>query len=617
MCGIAGIINFTNKPVEQEKVQFMMNTLKHRGPDDEGIFIKDNFGLGHVRLSILDLSSAGHQPMFSNDGRYGIVFNGEIYNYIELKEELKSKYSFKTRTDTEVILAAYQQWGEACLDRFNGDFAFVIYDNKEKEFLGVRDRYGIKPFYYYKDQEQFIFASELKAIVPLLKKKAPNEKLIFEYLIYNRTDQSLETFFDGIVKLDHGHYFKIKNNKFSTHQWYKLADKIHPLDLSPEEYREELRSTSKLRLRSDVPVGISLSGGIDSSAVTSILYHDFGLHEIKSFSAVYGKDKWADESNFIDEYNSQLKNMFFTNIDADTFFNDFQKFLIAQNEPVAAIGPYAQYKVMELAHGNVVVTLDGQGADEQLGGYHYFFGGYFKELLRTKQLLRFLSEASYYLKKHKSFYAFKYLAFYLLPVKYKKNIGSKLFGSVNKDFYNRLNSRSTIDEDLYNPNTLNESLLQHFEHKLEHLLKWDDHNSLAFSIESRVPFLDHNLVEKTLSTPPERKIYKAETKHILRESVKDILPHKIYKRRDKKGFTTPADEWFNNEKFVAYIDDLLNSESFRTRGYFNAEDCKRKFELHKNLKADVTKDIWKWINLEFWFRTYIDNSNIKINDTMH
>jgi len=351
--------------------------------------------------------------------------------------------------------------------------------------------------------------------------------------------------------------------------------------------------------------------------VTSVLYHDFGLHEIKSFSAVYGKDKWADESNFIDEYNSELKNMFFTKIDADTFFNDFQKFLIAQNEPVAAIGPYAQYKVMELAHGNVVVTLDGQGADEQLGGYHYFFGGYFKELLSTRQLLRFLSEASYYLKKHKSFYAFKYLAFYLLPVKYKKNIGSKLFGCVNKDFFNRLNSSSTIDEDLYNPNTLNESLLQHFEHKLEHLLKWDDHNSLAFSIESRVPFLDHNLVEKTLSTPPERKIYKADTKHILRESVKDILPQKIYQRRDKKGFTTPADEWFRSDKFVTYIDDLLNSESFRTRGYFNAEDCIRKFESHKNLKTDITKDIWKWINLEFWFRTYIDNSNIKIIDTMN
>ena len=193
MCGIAGIINFKDSPREED-LRLMMKKIKHRGPDDEGVLLDDNVALGHVRLSIQDLSAAGHQPMFCDENRYAIIFNGEIYNFIELREELKAKYNFVTSTDTEVILAAYKAWGKECLDKFNGDWAFVIYDNQTKEVFGARDRYGIKPFYYYKDEEQLILASEMKAIIPLLKKRTPNDRLIYEYLLYNRTDQSHETF---------------------------------------------------------------------------------------------------------------------------------------------------------------------------------------------------------------------------------------------------------------------------------------------------------------------------------------------------------------------------------------------------------------------------------------
>jgi len=606
MCGITGIINFNEKTVDENQIRLMMNKIKHRGPDDEGLLIKENFGLGHVRLSIQDLTMAGHQPMFSNDNRFCIIFNGEIYNFIELRKELESMYTFKTKTDTEVILAAYLQWGEKCLDRFNGDWAFVIYDQVKQEFFGARDRYGIKPFYYYLDDNRLIFASEIKAIIPLLNERKPNNKLIYEYLVYNRTDQSHETFFENVFKLKHGHYFKIENNQFHIKQWYNLTDKIQNINLSFEEYREEIRSSINLRLRSDVPVGVSLSGGIDSSTITSLVYHDLGLKSIKTFSAVYGKEQWADESDFIDEYEKELENMFFTTPSAESFYNDFRSFIYAQGEPLASIGPYAQYKVMELAKGNVVVTLDGQGADEMLAGYHYFFSGYFKELITKLKFGTLSKELYYYLRKHQSFYAMKYLGFYFLPQSLKGSIGSKIYGNINADFAKEWNSISTIGSDLYNPETLNKSLLQHFEFKLEHLLKWDDLNAMNFSIESRVPFLDHNLVEKTLSLPPEMKINNAETKYILRESVKDILPPKIYNRRDKKGFSTPSDQWFRSSQFKEFIIDMLNSSTFQNRSYFNIIQCKTKYEQHLKGNIDITKDIWKWINLEVWFREFID-----------
>ncbi|NOU48479.1 MAG: asparagine synthase (glutamine-hydrolyzing), partial [Bacteroidales bacterium] len=266
MCGISGIINFNNSPVEENQLRVMMKKIKHRGPDDEGIFIDNNVGLGFVRLSILDLSPAGHQPMFSHDKRYIIVFNGEVYNYLEIRDELKHKYAFETGTDTEVILAAYQEWGELCLDKFNGMFAFVIFDIKTKDIFGARDRYGIKPFYYYRDDRQFIFASEIKSILPLIDKKA-NDIAIYDYLLYNRTDHTDETFFQNIHKLQHGSYFKICNGKFDFFKWYVLNEKIINSEITTEEYRKLFNNSLALRLRADVPVGVSLSGGIDSSSI--------------------------------------------------------------------------------------------------------------------------------------------------------------------------------------------------------------------------------------------------------------------------------------------------------------------------------------------------------------
>ena len=607
MCGIAGIIDFKDS-LNVKDIHLMMKTIKHRGPDDEGLYVDGNIALGHVRLSIIDLSKAGHQPMFSCDKRYCIIFNGEIYNFIELREELKNKgYEFQTSTDTEVILSSYIEWGKECLHKFNGDWSFVIYDIQTKEIFGARDRYGIKPFYYYKDDDRLIFASEIKAIIPLLKNRTPNEKLIYEYLMYNRTDQSEETFFKNVVKLKHGYYFILQGEELEVKQWYDLKEKLkNPVAIDTTKYRELLKRAIEIRLRSDVPIGVSLSGGIDSSSITSIVYNDFDQKSIHTFSAVYGKREWADESDFIDAYNKTLKNMHFTSPNADTFYNDFEDFIEAQGEPIASIGPYAQYKVMELAQGNVTVTLDGQGADEQLAGYHYFFGSYYKELFTSFKWLRLVKEVTYYLAKHKSIEALKYMLFYLLPGSVQRKLGGKIYGYINDDFASKWEQESTLGEDLYNPKTLNESLVDHFEYKLEHLLKWDDLNAMNFSIESRVPFLDHHLVEATLPSSPKLKIDKAETKYLLRESVKDILPEKIYKRRDKKGFSTPSDQWFRSPDFQKYIMGMLDSHSFKYRGYFNVKKCKKNYLRHLKGEINIAKDIWKWINLEVWFKKFVD-----------
>lgn len=607
MCGIAGIINFNSSFVKKKDLKIMMSKMKHRGPDDEGIFIDENVGLGFVRLSILDLTLAGHQPMFSHNNEYVIIYNGEVYNYIEIREELKNNYNFKTGTDTEVILAAYQEWGESCLDKFNGMFSFVIFNTKTKEIFASRDRFGIKPFYYYQDDDKFIFASEIKSILPILKYKEANNSIIYDYLLFNRTDHTDQTFFKGIYKLHHGSWLKIKDGSVTKNRWYDLWENCkEEQELSPTKYRELFKDSLRLRLRADVPVGVSLSGGIDSSAIVSSLIKDFDLKELNTFSAVYGKSELSDESEYIDEFKPMVKNMHYTSPDSSSFFNDFENFIDAHNEPVPDIGPYAQFKVMELATKHVTVTLDGQGADEQLAGYHYFFGSYYIELIKKFKILKFASENIQYLKKHKSLNALKYLVYYILPSSLQQKINSQIFPSIHKDFYKANKNRQEINDMLYNPKSLNESLRQHFEYKLEHLLRWEDLNSMHFSIESRVPFLDHRLVEATLSTPSYQKLKKGETKHLLREAVKDILPIKITQRKDKKGFSNPRDKWFRTDKFQKYIVELINSDSFKNRGYFNSEIANNQYQKHLEGKIDISKEIWKWINLEIWFRKFID-----------
>jgi asparagine synthase (glutamine-hydrolysing) len=607
MCGICGIVHLDNKPAQEPPVREMMRAMKHRGPDDEGTYMKENVGLGFVRLSILDLSAAGHQPMVSNDGRYVVVMNGEIFNYIELKEELKGFYSFKSTSDTEVLLAAYMKWGEACLEKLNGMFAFAILDTLTNNLFAARDRFGIKPFYYFIAQDTFYFASD---IPPLLKvcehAREPEDSIIFDYLVFNRTNHSEKTFFKNILKLQHGHMLTVTGKKVYLKRWYNLPEKVSQMGASEfgsRDFFEELKSSINIQLRSDVPVGTCLSGGLDSSAITSLVLENKKDIDLHSFSAVYGKGQRGDESEYIAEYHDKNLKIHYTHPTDDSLLADLDNFIISLSEPVPTTSIYAEYKVMELAKQHCTVLLNGQGADELMAGYHYFYGYYFRDLLHSGSWRRFLNETYQYLKTHRSVYGLKSMGFSMSPRSLRH---FKDHSHLTKEFYDKYYecSNSLLDV-FYRSGSLKEFLINHFEYKFEHNLLWADKTGMQFSLETRFPFLDHNLVEKTLSIPTENYIKDGYTKVIMREALKGILPEKIRTRKDKIGFATPQQDWFRNKKFQAILTDVVESESFKNRGYFDIPRSKKDLQGLIN-QGRYNPEFWKKIHLELWFRRFID-----------
>jgi asparagine synthase (glutamine-hydrolysing) len=603
MCGICGIINFKGNSVDEQNIRRMMRILKHRGPDDEGVYLCDHIGLGHVRLSIIDLSKAGHQPMFDESGRYCILHNGEVYNYVEIRQKLEDKYRFMSLTDTEVLLYSYIEWGTGCLERLNGMFAFAIYDTEKNELFIARDRFGIKPLYYCIDDTSFVFASEIPAILSVLpEKNTINDAAIFDYLVFNRTDQNDETFMREIKRLDHGHYMVYSNNVVAIKKWYSLQERIGCPFTGADDFRETFIDTVNLRLRSDVPVGVCLSGGLDSSSITSVMAKVLHKEDLQTFSAVYGDGIEGDESEYVNLLREDVFKMHKITPNENTLLDDIESFIMCHGEPVPSTGPYAQYKVMELARGNVKVLLDGQGGDEILAGYHYFFGTYLRELLTQLRLIVFVRELVSYCARHRSVYALQSLMFYSLPNALKTRARLTGRNCLNRDFFAQQSSNTHLPETLFDARTLQQSLLYHFAYKLEHLLKWEDRNSMFFSLESRVPFLDHRLVEKTLSLSSEKVIRNGMTKHILRQAMNGVIPETIRMRRDKVGFSTPEQQWFRTRKLRVYFEDILESDIFRKRPYFDHRQCLKLYKAHMQRHINISRDIWKWINLELWLR---------------
>ena len=629
MCGIAGIINFKKEPVKESTIRSMMGEIKHRGPDDEGVYLNDNIGLGFVRLSIIDLSESGHQPMFDITGRYLIIHNGEVYNYIELRKDLEKRgYKFQSNTDTEVILYSFIEWGEKCLDYFNGMWAFCIYDLKEKSFFISRDRYGIKPLYYYTTKDKIIFSSEIKPILGLIKNQyTPNYQVIYNYLVFNRTDYNEETFFTEIKKLSPGNCLRIftnnedsgdfektlddKYNRLSKNIygrcWYNIKQRV--IESTPfsniDEYRETLFSSINLRLRSDVSLGVFLSGGIDSgSIVAGISDSEFSLD---TFSAVYGQNLKGDEKDFILEFKNAVKRMNFIELNAYSFKTDLDQFLICHEaEPIVDPSTYAGFKVFEEAKKKIKVTLNGQGADEQLAGYLYFWGHHFKSLLKKGKVGQLCSELIYYYKNQGNLNALNYLIYYLLPdsIKNRYRVNNPKF--LTNDFKNQYIKTSNITKLIDESFNLQDSLVRHFNYKLQHLLKWEDLNSMYYSVESRLPFLDHRLVERTLSMDDQYILNKGQTKYILRNALKGYLPEKIRNRNDKIGFETPSDDWFRNEDFKHIIMKVLQSDHFKGIGIIDSTKAIGLYEMHLTGRKNISREIWKWINLDFWFQKHFD-----------
>ena len=582
----------------------MNRATKNRGPDDEGAYSGPQATLGHVRLSIIDLSEKGRQPMSNEDDTIWIVYNGEIYNYKEIRKELDEKgHTFQSCTDTEVVLHAYEEYGMECLKHFNGMWAFCIYDIKQNSLILCRDRFGIKPLYYYISGGKIIFSSMIAGILCHAPDTSPNDKAIMQFLAYNLEDHSADTFFNNISRLEPGCLLKysLDTGLYKTIKWYSISQRKGS---DEKDIRDAFIESIRLRTVADVPVGSCLSGGIDSTSIVCTLskYLDYPFD---TFSYV-SPGSPTDETRYMKEVGRHANiNQYFTQITENNFLDDLDDFLEAQEEPVTGLSVYAQYRVMKLAHEKgAKVLLDGQGGDEIFAGYIYYFSYYFYELLCRRNLFRLFSEMFQYVCNFKNLFPVKMFHFMLLPEFIKKMVWGRIINSwINHDMLN--SSGVGITDPRWNKMTLNEALRMTLSSTaIPHLLRWEDKNAMRWGIENRVPFLDVNLVEKALSLPGKARIANGKTKIIFKNAVKNIIPELIRSRKDKIGFTVPVDDFIRKTKVAEYCRQIIFSDSFRKRPYWKWTKVEKMFSSHIKGKKNFGNEIWKWINLELWLRKY-------------
>jgi asparagine synthase (glutamine-hydrolysing) len=594
MCGIAGIITTDPSFISEQRLLQMTNALQHRGPEKEKLWINGErtVGFGHRRLCIIDLSEAGTQPMHYLN-RYTIVYNGEIYNYIEIKETLqKQGYVFVSHSDTEVILAAYDCWKEKSLQQFDGMFAFAIWDNVEKKLFAARDRFGEKPFFYHFDQNNnFLFASEMKALWAVGVGKEMNNSMLLNYIglgwVQNPVD-SMETFYSGIFQLPHASYliFSLHENDLSINRYWDI-DKETMTNITTEQAIEQfaqLFTTSiKRRLRSDVALGTSLSGGLDSSSVVATIKKISDGADLSSFSATFPNFE-KDESKYINDVKNQFNLKSFTvTPTAEGFITDFEKLCYHQEEPFGSASIYAQFKVFELAKQNdVTVLLDGQGADETLAGYNKYIHWFLQELFTTK--FHVFQQQKKMLVQNKTSFEWgmkNYLAA-LLPAQTASQLQKKSMSlllnnrAIKRDFVEAFLER----DGMYKPivTKLNDILyFNTMQFGLQELLRYADRNSMAHSREVRLPFLSHELVEFIFSLPPEMKISNGFTKNILRQTMQKSLPASIVWRKNKVGFEPPQKKWMEQKQVQDYI---MNAKEKLVK-----ENILNKNVLHKPIAA--------------------------------
>lgn len=574
MCGIAGIISPDKSVLNYVALKKMADSLAHRGPDGEGLWINSShkMGFAHRRLSIIDLSNAAAQPMHYMH-QYCIVYNGEIYNYIELKRDLqKAGYHFNSNSDTEVILAAYDYYKEKCVLYFDGMFSFAIWDEKEQTLFAARDRFGEKPFYYYCEKNVFAFASEMKALWAAGVNKQVEYKMILNYItlgyVQNPANKS-QTFYNNIYSLPPAHYLVF--NSEADHlliQGYWDIDKQAQVKISEEEavYRiNELLGTSvSRRLRSDVPLGTSLSGGLDSSSIVHYIHELSSGREtkMKTFSAVFpGFEK--DERKYVQQVTSTYHLESHTIIpDASGLIKDFEKLCYHQEEPFPSSSIYAQYKVFELAKSeNIKVLLDGQGADEVLAGYHKYIHWHLQEMVSRNKFSGAARERKLLLKNNATFHwGIKNFLAAMLPshasIALEKNEYNRIIHNhdITKQLMGFIKGREW--EGIHKPvvTKLNDILyFNTMQSGLEELLRYCDRNSMAHGREVRLPFLFHELVQFIFTLPSRFKINNGYTKYILRKLMEDKLPHNIVWRTDKIGYEPPQKQWMENPLMKDYL----------------------------------------------------------------
>lgn len=629
----------------------MTNALRHRGPDDEGYLAVDisnskhfclsgneskinarpvsdfnspaNLLLGHRRLSIIDTSSMGHQPMSNADKTVWIVYNGEIYNYIEIREELKQHgYAFRTNTDTEVLLASYMKWGEKCVDKLNGMWAFVIYDSRKNIIFGTRDRFGVKPFYYFINQNYFAFASEIKAILKLpFVERIINPSAVFDYLVLGMEELEEEGFFRNILELQpsYAFTFDLSSNKYTKWKYYTLEytnrwEKFK--SDSAAEYISEIRNlifkAVEIRLRSDVPVGSCLSGGIDSSTIVCIIDN---LLRRKPITAIANQQRVftiGHEVEGIDERKwaalvvNQTKALSNITIPKSTdLMNDIEDLVYAQDIPFGSTSIYAQYRIMKTAKdAGIRVLLDGQGGDELFAGYKGFYGVYAFETLKKMAFGTFAKEYSHLCNaavnaEELASFLCKVLTANILPNSFLRVFAKPAIIEcryLQPEFWNKYKYRLNAVENK-TQKSLNHALNKYMTgFNLKTLLRYEDRNSMRHSIECRTPFADDiNLIQYLFQIPSAYKIHNGWSKYLLRQATKDLIPEKIRTRTDKIGFATPENLWIKQAKHL--IEENLTDG---LDAYVNIDKI---YKDWNSLTAGYN-NVWRFINFVIWKKIY-------------
>lgn len=632
MCGIVGIVNFAaTERVEERDLRSMADIISYRGPDDEGFYIEGNIGLGHKRLSIIDIKT-GHQPMGNEDETVWIVSNGEIYNYLELRQELIAKgHDFKTHSDTEVIIHLYEEYGVSCVDRLNGMFAFSLWDKNKHRIFAARDRLGIKPFYYYSDERCFAFASEIKA---LLKHKhvprLPNYEGISDYLVFQFCLGD-KTLFQSIRKLLPGHYLVLDTASFQLNisRYWDLDFTID--DNSSEDYFSDsllmlIEDAVRIQLRSDVPLGTHLSGGLDTSIVTCLAAKLSGS-QIRSFTGAFALGKEYDETDYA-KLVARFANTEYLEVfpEASDFAETLPNLIYHLDEPVAGPGVFPQYFVSKLASEKVKVVLGGQGGDEVFGGYTRYIIAYLEQCIKGA-VFQTQEEGKYVVTLDSIIPNLPVLQNYTSLLQHFWSEG--LFESMDRRYFKLIDRtdgenslftdefRDEINKE-YSPfeafqqsfnrpgigSYFNKMTCFDMKNLLPALLHIEDRTSMAVSLESRVPLLDHRIVELATSIPPQIKFRGGATKYILRRAVRNIIPREILDRKDKMGFPVPVSEWFQGE-LKDFVQSILLSERARSRHIYKSEEVEKAIRRERKFG----RQIWGPLCLELWFREFIDDEH--------
>jgi asparagine synthase (glutamine-hydrolysing) len=611
----------------QARVAAMNDLVAHRGPDGVGVFAEGPVVLGHRRLAIVDLSAAGAQPMH-RDERYVIVFNGEVYNHVELRAELEAHgHRFGSHTDTEVILAAYVQWGEGCLDRFNGMWAFLIYDRQARTLLIARDRFGIKPLYYWVAPDGGVaFASEIKQFTSLPGWRARlNSQRTYDFLNWGVIDHTDETLFAGVFQLRGGEKAMLRmedrpepGQRIRAQRWYSLPEGESDLPYAgaTSRVRELLGDSVRLHLRADVPVGSCLSGGLDSSSIVCLMHeqlHAVGAHERQNtFSACAREPRYDERPHMETVIHATGAKAHFTYPSLDDLFRLLDKMVWHQDEPFGSSSAFAQWQVFGLAasHG-VKVMLDGQGADEQLAGYLSFRSVWIADLLRRGRALSALHELRASMRNPgvRVDDVLRSAVSLLVPGRFRDGLRQR-FGRirVRPAWLNDATLQFAVRNPYATPGgslptTVNEtSRLQVLAASLPMLLHFEDRNSMAHSVEARVPFLDYRLVELIVTMPAGHKIRDGWTKRVLRDAMRGVLPEAIRLRSDKLGFETPEEIWLRTH--VGEFRDALDRAIDDSRGVLRRDEALAELTSIADGERAFTFLPWRLICFGAWMRVF-------------